>query len=188
MEFSNEDRSGSFGEWFTRRKYVEAKKAFQFAHSLDPKNLQIVIDLADLQVQVRDYAGYRASKQKLMNERSSETNYWLGFIMGAYLDNKFDLCVDIINTFWESTEAGPSYCRQELLFIKADCLTRKKDWQAAITTLEQGMDNILDKNRAKAELAALYGHAKNLEKSEMLWRSLLDQNCDCLLYFRGIEW
>ena len=50
---------------------MEAKKAFQFAHSLDPKNLQIVIDLADLQVQVRDYAGYRVSKQKMMNEHSS---------------------------------------------------------------------------------------------------------------------
>ena len=167
---------------------MEAKKAFQFAHSLDPKNLQIVIDLADLQVQVRDYAGYRVSKQKMMNERSSENNYWLGFIMGAYLDNKFDLCVDIINTFWDSLEAGPSYCRQELLFIKSDCFAKKKDWAAAIATLEQGMDNVLDKTRAQATLATLYGRAKQLSKSEALWRALLDQNCDCVLFFRGIEW
>ena len=92
-----------------------------------------------------------------MNEHSSENNYWLGFIMGAYLDNKFDLCVDIINTFWDSLEAGPSYCRQELLFIKSDCFAKKEDWAAAIATLEQGMDNVLDKTRAQATLATLYG-------------------------------
>ena len=126
----------------TRRKYVEAKKAFQFAHALDPKNLQIVIDLADLQVQVGDYAGYRVSKQKLMNERSSDNNYWLGFIMGAYLDNKFDLCVDIITTFRETLDAKPSYCRQELLFIESDCYARKKDWENAIRVLEKGMGDI----------------------------------------------
>lgn len=172
----------------TRRKYVEAKKAFQFAHALDPKNLQIVIDLADLQVQVGDYAGYRVSKQKLMNERSSDNNYWLGFIMGAYLDNKFDLCVDIITTFRETLDAKPSYCRQELLFIESDCYARKKDWPNAIRVLEKGMGDILDESRAKETLARDYGYSNQLKKSEALWRELLSENCDNVLYFRGIEW
>ena len=59
-----------------RRRYSDAKKAFQFAHTLDPKNIQIVIDLADLQIQVRDFAGYRTSKQKLINERGGNNAYW----------------------------------------------------------------------------------------------------------------
>lgn len=38
------------------RRYEDAKKAFQFAFTLDPKNIQILIDLSELQIQVRDYA------------------------------------------------------------------------------------------------------------------------------------
>ena len=96
---------------------MEAKKSFQLAYSLNPLNLQILVDLSSLQVQVRDYAGYRVSKQKLMNERSGNQNYWMGFIMGAYLDKKYELCIDIISSFFPSLEQKPSYQMQEVLFL-----------------------------------------------------------------------
>ena len=55
------------------RRYEDAKKAFQFAFTLDPKNIQILIDLSELQIQVRDYTGYRTSKQKLIAEATAPT-------------------------------------------------------------------------------------------------------------------
>lgn len=54
---------------------MEARKAFQFAHSLDPSNIQIVIDLADLQVQTRDYDGFYKSRNKLLQQRSGNTTF-----------------------------------------------------------------------------------------------------------------
>ena len=77
---------------------MEARKAFQFAHSLDPSNIQIVIDLADLQVQTRDYEGFYKSRNKLLQERSGNTTFWLGFVVGAFLSKSYDVCIDIINT------------------------------------------------------------------------------------------
>ena len=50
------------------------------------------------------------------------------------------------------------------------------------------MGDILDESRAKETLARDYGYSNRLKKSEALWRELLSENCDNVLYFRGIEW
>ena len=108
------------------RKYVEARKAFQFAHSLDPSNIQIVIDLADLQVQTRDYEGFYKSRNKLLQQRSGNTTFWLGFVVGAFLSKSYDVCIDIIHTFRSGTPCTPSYITQELYFLEAECRAQKK--------------------------------------------------------------
>ena len=153
---------------------MEAKKSFQLAYSLNPLNLQILVDLSSLQVQVRDYAGYRVSKQKLMNERSGNQNYWMGFIMGAYLDKKYDLCIDIINSFFPSLEQKASYQRQELLFLQADCYYQLKKWNEAIDVITKGMKWILDEDKANETLATYYLMKEELSEFDL--NNLIDDN------------
>lgn len=163
------------------------KKAFQFAHTLDPKNIQVIIDLSELQIQVRDFAGYRTSKQKLINERGGNHAYWLGFMTGAYLDAKYDLCRDIISTFRDTLEDKPSYMRQELVFLETQCFMVEKKWREAIGVLEKGMKDVLNVDKAKEMLAVLYGYVGEKEKSEALWKELLDICEENYLYYRGLE-
>ncbi len=169
------------------RRYSDAKKAFQFAHTLDPKNIQVIIDLSELQIQVRDFAGYRTSKQKLINERGGNHAYWLGFMTGAYLDAKYDLCRDIISTFRDTLEDKPSYMRQELVFLETQCFMVEKKWREAIGVLEKGMKDVLNVDKAKEMLAVLYGYVGEKEKSEALWKELLDICEENYLYYRGLE-
>lgn len=167
---------------------MEAKKSFQLAYSLNPLNLQILVDLSSLQVQVRDYAGYRVSKQKLMNERSGNQNYWMGFIMGAYLDKKYDLCIDIINSFFPSLEQKASYQRQELLFLQADCYYQLKKWNEAIDVITKGMKWILDEDKANETLATYYLMKEDYSTCHSLLQSLFQSNCDNRFYAILYEW
>lgn len=169
------------------RQYSDAKKAFQFAHTLDPSNIQIIIDLAELQIQVRDFAGYRVSKQKLINERGGNHAYWLGFMTGAYLDSKYDLCRDIISTFRDTLDDKPSYMRQELVFLETQCFMIQQKWTEAISVLEKGMSDVLNVDKGKEMLAILYGYSGEKEKSRRLWEDLLDINEENYLYYRGLE-
>ena len=166
---------------------MEARKAFQFAHSLDPSNLQIVIDLADLQVQTRDYEGFYKSRNKLLQQRSGNTAFWMGFVVGAFLTKSYDVCIDIIQTFRSGTPCTPSYMTQELYFIEAECHAQKKEFAAAAEVLQAGMPFILDEDKAREKEALYRGYAGDLAGSEALWLRLMEQNRDNLLYVRGLE-
>ena len=169
------------------RKYVEARKAFQFAHTLDPSNIQIVIDLSDLQVQTRDYAGFYTSRNKLLQQRSGNTAFWLGFVVGAFLTKSYDTCIDIITTFRKGTPCTPSYITQELYFIEAECHAQKKEFTAAAEVIQSGMPFILDEDKARQKEALYRGYAGDLKGSEALWERLMEQNSDDLLTIRGLE-
>lgn len=170
------------------RKYGEAKKAFQLAYSLDPLNIQILVDLSDLQIQVRDYAGYRISKQKLMNERSGNNTFWVGFIMGAYLEKKYDLCIEIISSYLPSLEQKACYPVQELLFLEAECYACLKKWDEAIETIQNGMKLVLNENRAFEMLAVYYLQKEEFEKCRSTLSKLIEMNCDSKYYFILLEW
>ena len=169
------------------RKYVEARKAFQFAHSLDPSNIQIVIDLADLQVQTRDYEGFYKSRNKLLQQRSGNTTFWLGFVVGAFLSKSYDVCIDIIHTFRSGTPCTPSYITQELYFLEAECRAQKKEFAAAADVIQSGMRFILDEDKARQKEAIYRGYAGDLAGSEALWLRLMESNADDVLFVRGLE-
>ena len=169
------------------RNYVDAKKAFQFAHMLDSSNIQVLIDLADLQIQTRDYAGYRTSKQKLIQERGSNNAFWLGFMTGAYLEGRLSLCRDIISAFRDTQEKGASYMRQELVFLECYCYQAEKKWKEAVDVLEKGMEDILNEDKANEMRAVLYGKMGELEKSRALFEDLLRTNNENYLFYRGLE-
>lgn len=170
------------------RKYVEAKKAFHLAYSLDPLNIQILIDLSTLQIQVRDFAGYRVSKQKLMNERSGNATFWTGFIMGAYLDKKYELCLDIISTYMTTIEQKACYQIQELLFLQADCHAMMKNWDKAIETIVNGMKFILNEHKAQELLAYYYLQKQDYDSCKSVVNKLLSLNQDNQYYYILLEW
>ena len=139
------------------RNYAEARKAFQLASMYDPTNLQVTIDLASLHVQMSDYKGYRSCHQKLIAQLPNRSNFWLGFMVGTYLEGNYTQCVDVIRTYRDTLEKKASVLRQELVFLEADSFVAKNDLPSAIVCLRSGMNDILDEDTANERLATLYG-------------------------------
>ena len=140
-----------------RRNYAEARKAFSMASMRDTSNLQIVIDLAALHAQNRDFAGYRRCYQKLIGQIPGRSQFWMGMVVGYFMEKNYEKCIEAIKAFRDTLDKTPSYQRQELCFLEVDCLTNLNKTVEAIQCLKDRMDEILNEDKAKERLAVLYG-------------------------------
>lgn len=163
------------GLFFQGRNYAEARKAFSMSSMRNPTNLQVIIDLAALHMQNRDIAGYRKCYQKLINQLSGRGNFWLGMMVGYYLEGNFSKCIEAISVFRNTLDKKPTYERQELVLLETRCYEGMKDLPKAITTLKEGMKDILNEDAAKDYLAVLYGKNKQLDESRSIWEELIQR-------------
>ena len=139
----------------------------------NPSNLQVIIDLATLHIQNRDIAGYRKCYQRLIGEISGRGNFWLGMMVGFYLEGNFTKCLEAVSVFRETLPLTPSYQRQELALMEVRCYVGMKDLAKAISTMKENMKDILNEDRAKEELAILYGKNKQYKESLEIWNALI---------------
>ena len=151
----------------------------------DSSNLQLFLDLAALSAQTRNFATYRECYQKLVNKLSGRENFWIGLIVGYFLEENYTKCLEAIDAYRGSLKEGASYTRQELLFLEVDCYLRQNESIKAITTLEKGMSDVLNELQAKEKLATLLGKAgtfevdgvsrDGIEESRKLWTDLFER-------------
>jgi N-alpha-acetyltransferase 15/16, NatA auxiliary subunit len=59
------------------KKYDEAMKAYKMALRIEPENLQILRDLSLLQVQMRDFEGYRVRKENCLKLQNNFKGFTL---------------------------------------------------------------------------------------------------------------
>lgn len=120
-----------------------------------------------------------------MNKLSGRENFWIGLIVGYFLEENYAKCLEAIDAYRGSLKEGASYVRQELLFLEADCYLRQNESVQAITTLEKGMSDVLNELQAKEKLATLLGKAgtfevdgvsrDGIEESRKIWADLFDR-------------
>lgn len=123
----------------------------------DSSNLQITIDLAALNAQNRDFGGYRRCYQKLIGQISGRSQFWIGMMIGYYMEGNYKMCIEAIHSFRGTIDEMPSYQRQELCFLEVECLVKQQKLAEAITCLKDGMKDILNEDKAKERLAVIYG-------------------------------
>ena len=148
----------------------------------NPSNLQVIIDLATLHIQNRDIAGYRKCYQRLIGEISGRGNFWLGMMVGFYLEGNFTKCLEAVSVFRETLPLTPSYQRQELALMEVRCYVGMKDLAKAISTMKENMKDILNEDRAKEELAILYGKNKQYKESLEIWNALIKSRFSAQFY------
>jgi peptide alpha-N-acetyltransferase len=67
------------------KNYDEARKAYVNALKYDAGNANVLRDLGQLQVQLRDYVGYAETRRQLMVGKSSVQANWITFAVALYL-------------------------------------------------------------------------------------------------------
>ncbi|WIA19181.1 hypothetical protein OEZ85_003826 [Tetradesmus obliquus] len=170
--------------------YLEAIKCYTNALRFDKDNVQILRDLAMLQIQMRDIGGFVDTRYRLLQLRANNRNNWISFAIGHHLGGNHELCVQILSAF-ESTldEVPPSeaYEHSELLAYKAQVLQEGGQPEAALTLLEQQQDKLRDKlgvMHSKAQLLLQLGRP---EAAEALFRKLLVLNPDDYRVHEGLQ-
>lgn len=68
-----------------QKNYSEAVKCYTQALKIDPDNLNILRDMALLQVQIRDLIGHLETRRKLLLNKTSLPINWITFAIGHHL-------------------------------------------------------------------------------------------------------
>lgn len=173
------------------RLYTDAAKAYLNALRIHPKNVQILRDLALLQIQLRDYDAFCESRRKLLMLAPSKKTNWLAFSLSCHLLGNYDTSLKILETFnstqsEKDREVENKHEVSELLMYEAMVLEESKDFDGALKHLEKSAKDIVDRlglMEMRVRLYTLLG--KHDEAAEELKR-LIAINPDNYEYQRNL--
>lgn len=172
------------------REYREAIKCYQNALRLDKENIQILRDLALLQIQMRDTAGFVETRHQLLTLKPANRNHWISFAISHHINKNFDVAVQVLEAYegtLEEVSASEAYEHSEMLLYKATILVEGGKLADALEVLEKNKDKIKDKLGWQESMAAVTLGLGRLKEAEELYRKLLVLNPDHYKYHEGLQ-
>lgn len=172
------------------RVYNEAAKCYLNALRIDKDNSQILQDLALLQVQLRDTAGFVGTRNRLLNIKPGARNNWIGLAIAHHLNGNLDVAVAVLDAYQGTiTEvpAGDEYEHSEMLLYKATILEEDGKLAEAAAFLEASKASVVDKISLFEAQAALHLKLGQKPAAEAIYRRLLAINPDCHEYHVGLR-
>eukprot|EP00871_Galdieria_phlegrea_P000174 jgi/Galph1/1157/GphlegSOOS_G5880.1 len=145
--------------------YKEAAKAYLQALKIDPDNIQILRDLALLQVQTRDYDGLILTRRKLVTLKPGNGNHWLGFAVAYHLKGEHEVAVKILDAYEGTIDTKPKsgstdsnkkdatttlqsieerYEISETILYHAMIMEEMESWKEALEYLDKNKSKIVD--------------------------------------------
>ena len=83
----------------SERNYNEAIKAYKQALRIYTQNIQILKDLALLQIQMRDFEGFAKTQHTILELKPNLKQHWIGFAIAKHLLNDHRGAVNVIDIF-----------------------------------------------------------------------------------------
>lgn len=169
-----------------QKNFEEAAKAYKFALKLEPNSAQIQRDLATLQVQMRDYAGYVQSRNAMLQARPQARQGWTALAIAHHLAGSLTEAENILTTYEGTLKATPprgDIEHSEATMYKNSIIAEQGDYQRALDHLEKDCKHNLDR------LAFLEARAEYLQKlgrktdAANAYRALLDRNSEHAEYY-----
>ncbi|OWA49775.1 N-alpha-acetyltransferase 16, NatA auxiliary subunit [Hypsibius exemplaris] len=173
------------------KKYEEAMKCYVNALKIDKDNIQILRDLATLQVQLRDLEGFRDTRYRLAVLRPSQRSHWLAYAVALHLQGELPLAIKVMEECRKlahpekredcDVEYGEYILYQLELMMEAGSFPEAIEHSLRYESYV--FDNVsLLENRVKAYLAS----GKKKEANEILF-TLLDRNAENWKYYQDLS-
>eukprot|EP00752_Nemacystus_decipiens_P006712 g6035.t1 len=177
----------------SERNYAEAIKSYLNALKHEPENLQILKDLAALQIQIREVKGFVETRRKLLGLKSNLQQNWTAYAVANHVAGNAETTVQAIDAFVKTLKgdrhqrADERYPHSELLLYKNLALSDAGMTKEALDNLEDCKDKVMDKlgwTKKKGELLlALERH----EEAEEIYRELLSRGEENYVFHRGLQ-
>lgn len=171
----------------SERNYNEAIKAYKQALRIDTQNIQILKDLALLQIQMRDIQGFSKTQHTILELKPNLKQHWIGFALSKHLLNDHRGAVNVIDIFLgtldpssNSPDLSRNYETSELALYKNQILAEiPNNFQEALDHLEQVKDLIVDETsrlERKGYYQLMLGHFEQAQSTyeELFHRGLTE--------------
>ncbi|KXZ45837.1 hypothetical protein GPECTOR_50g631 [Gonium pectorale] len=172
------------------REYKEAIKCYLNALRIDKENVQILRDLALLQIQMRDLAAFVDTRHQLLTLKPSNRSNWITFAVAHHINGNHELAVQVLDQF-EATlgevPASEAYEHSEMLMFAASVLAEGGKHAEALAYLDKRKDKIKDRLGLAEMQASLLLQMGRREEAALEYRKLLAINPNNYKYHDGLR-
>jgi len=68
-----------------KKDYLESSKCFQNAYRFEPDNIQLLKDIAAMQIQIRDHSAHIQTRLSILKLKPNLIHNWTGFVVANHL-------------------------------------------------------------------------------------------------------
>ena len=168
----------------------EAMKAYKFALKIEPDSPQIQRDLASLQIQMRDYQGYVASRHAILQSRPGVRQNWTALAVAQHLAGNLLAAENVLTTYEDTLKQPPPKTdieHSEALLYKNSIIAGRGEYDRALEHLEAVSKHVLDRTTYMEFRADYLLRLERFQDAESVFRILLERNPENRAYYRGLE-
>ena len=172
------------------KNYDESIKAYKFALRLDPESQPIQRDLADLQIQMRDYPGYVQSRRNMLQQRPNLRQNWTALAIAHHLAGNFEEAENVLTLYEESLKQPPPRTdleHSEALLYKNFIIAESGETEKALEHLEAVQKRCSDVLAIMEMKAAYLLKLGRMDEAESAYTALIERNQDNSGYLEGWE-
>ena len=172
----------------SEKNFEESIKAYKFALRLEPESVPIQRDLAHLQIQMRDYDGYIASRKSMLQQKPGFRQNWTALAIANHLAGNYDTAENVLTTFEETFKTKPTRSDMEhweAVLYKNYIIADSGEVEKALDHLEaigKRSPDVLGVMEMKADYLLRLDRKTEAEKA---YAALLDRNQEDSTYYEG---
>ena len=174
--------------------YAEAAKCYLNALRAEPDSVQILTDLALLQVQLRDAPGFVATRTRLLHLKPSSRANWIALAVAHHLAGHRAVALSVLDQYAaiapeDRVPLSERYEASELALYKAWLLEEdgRPAWALAHLDSASAAGRLVDVQGAAEARAALQLALGQSTEAEASYRTLIELNPDTLEYHAGLR-
>jgi len=175
------------------REYDEAIKCYKSSIRMERDNLNVLRDLAQLQIQMRDLPGFLETRQTLLELKPNNRQNWVSLGLAHHLLGNYEIAATVLSSYEATLDAeaagSEAYEHSEILLYRMRILEEGGKPEEAMAALKEAQDKGLIKDKLGAkEMAArlLLAGGKGAEAAAA-YRDLLRINPEDHKYHEGLR-
>lgn len=172
------------------KNYEEATKAYTKACQYDPENTNILRDLANLQVQTRQFKSLIPARTRLLKDKPGFRINWTSLALAHYFNKDYATAEKTLTSFEELLKEPlpkTDVENSEVTLFKNKVIYESGDVERALEHLESIADKVLDELSVCEYRAKYLLDLKRYKEAEREYRALIKRNPECVGYYKGLE-
>ena len=172
----------------SEKNFEESIKAYKFALRLEPESVPIQRDLAHLQIQMRDYEGYIASRKNMLTQKPGIRQNWTALAIANHLAGNYDTAESVLTTYEETLKSKPTRADMEhweAILYKNYIIAESGEVEKALDHLEavgKKSPDTLGVMEMRADYLLRLDRKKEAEEAYAI---LIDRNQEYTTYYDG---
>ena len=170
------------------KNFDESIKAYKFALRLEPESAPIQRDLANLQIQMRDYQGYIQSRKSMLQQKPGFRQNWTALAIAHHLAGNYEDAENVLSTYEDTLKQKPSRTDMEhweAVLYKNYIIAESGEIEKALEHLEAVGKNSPDFQGVLEMKADYLLRLGRKDEAAEAFAALIERNPDSSSYFDG---